>query len=70
MGKSESGRFLVLFKGGKRRVSPRFHPFVSNVNQGNEGRHSLDLPRAAKNTAGCESVWNPQPKATHSMTSP
>ena len=33
----ESGRFLVLFKGGKRRVSPRFHPFVSDVNQGNEG---------------------------------
>ena len=50
----------------------------SDVNQGNEGdglkiflhvhrdgRHSLDLPRAAKNTAGCKSVWNSQAKATH-----
>ena len=27
--------FLLLFKDGERRVSPRFHPFVSDVNQGN-----------------------------------
>ena len=33
----EGGMFLVLFKGGERRVSPRFHLFVSDVNQGNEG---------------------------------
>ena len=29
--------FLVLFKGGGRRVSPRFHLFVADVNQGKEG---------------------------------
>ena len=29
----EGGRFLVLFKGGKHRVSPRFYIFVSDVNQ-------------------------------------
>ena len=28
--------FLVSFKNGGRRVSPRFHLFVSDVNQGNE----------------------------------
>ena len=28
--------FLVLFESGKRRVSPKFHCFVSSVNQGNE----------------------------------
>ena len=28
--------FLVLFKDGGRRVSLRFHLFVSDVNQGNE----------------------------------
>ena len=33
----DGGMFLVLFKGGKRRVSPGFHLFVSGVNQGNEG---------------------------------
>ena len=27
---------LVLFKDGGRRVSPIFHLFVSDVNQGNE----------------------------------
>ena len=30
--------FLVLFKDGRPSVSPRFHLFVSNVNQGNERR--------------------------------
>ena len=29
--------FVVLFKDGGRRVSPRFHFFVFGVNQGNEG---------------------------------
>ena len=33
----EVGRFLVLLKGGGCRVSPIFHIFVSDVNQGNEG---------------------------------
>ena len=32
----KGGRFLVLFKGGGHKMSPRFHLFVS-VNQGNEG---------------------------------
>ena len=30
-------RYLVLFKDGGHKMSPRFHLFVSNVNQGNEG---------------------------------
>ena len=33
----EGGRFLVLFKGGEHSVSPRFHLFVFDVNQGKEG---------------------------------
>ena len=33
----EGGRFLVLFKGGEYRVSPRFYLFVSDVNQRNKG---------------------------------
>ena len=37
MVKCKGGRFLVLFKGGDCRVSPRFHLFVSDVNQGNGG---------------------------------
>ena len=28
--------FLVLFKDNGQRVNPRFHLFVSDVNQGNE----------------------------------
>ena len=32
----EGGRFLILFKGGKHRVSPRFYLFVSDVNQGKD----------------------------------
>ena len=32
-----SGRFLVIFKGGGHRVAPRFHLFVSDVDQWNEG---------------------------------
>ena len=32
----EGEKFLVLIKCGERRVSPRFHLFVSDVNQGNE----------------------------------
>ena len=28
--------FLVLFKDGRPSASPRFHLFVSDVNQGNE----------------------------------
>ena len=33
----EGGRFLVLFRGGEHRVSPRFYLFVYDVNQENEG---------------------------------
>ena len=33
----EGGKFLVLFKGGKHRISPRFCLFFTDVNQGNEG---------------------------------
>ena len=36
MGGWQGGRFLVLFKGEGYRVSPRFHLFVSDVNQGKE----------------------------------
>ena len=32
----EGGRFLVLFKGGGRRVALKFHLFVFDVNQGNK----------------------------------
>ena len=41
----EDGRFLVLFKGGEHRVSPRFYLFVSDVME----RHYLDHPRVFKN---------------------
>ena len=37
MVRREGGSFLVLFKGGEYRVSPRFYLFVSDVNQGNKG---------------------------------
>ena len=33
----EGERFLVLFKGRGRGVSPRFHLFISDVNQQKEG---------------------------------
>ena len=33
----QGGRFLALFKGWKRRVTPRLHLFVPDVNQGIEG---------------------------------
>ena len=34
--KWQGGRFPVLFKGGGRRVRPRFHLLVSDANQQNE----------------------------------
>ena len=34
--KWQGERFSVLFKGGRRRVRPRFHLFVSVANQQNE----------------------------------
>ena len=46
--KWEGGRFLVLFKGGENRVSPRFCLFVSDVNQGNEGDRLKIFLRARK----------------------
>ena len=33
----QGGRFLVSFKGGECKVRPRFHLFVSDANQQNEG---------------------------------
>ena len=33
MVKWQGGRFLVLFKSGGHRVSPRFHLFISDVDQ-------------------------------------
>ena len=45
----ESGKFLVLFKGGGCRVSPRFHLFVFDVNQGNkEAGWMYDLLRSPR----------------------
>ena len=38
----QGGRFLVLFKGGEDRVSPRFYLFVSNVNQGTKERSDVN----------------------------
>ena len=37
MVRQKGWRYLVLFKDGKHKMSPRFHFFVSNVNQGNKG---------------------------------
>ena len=69
----QGGRFLVLLKGGRRGVGPRFHLFVSDVNPGNKGagcdrrfsclvagmqRLSLHLTEPAKNVVGCGIVWN------------
>ena len=34
--KWQGGRFLVVFKGGGHRVTPRFHLFVSDVDQKND----------------------------------
>ena len=38
-----SGRFPVLFKGGGRRVRLRFHLFVSDANQRDEGGCVQDI---------------------------
>ena len=37
MVRQKGGRYLVLFKGVRHKMSPRFHLFVSHINQGNEG---------------------------------
>ena len=37
MVRQKGGRYLVLSKVGGHEMSPRFHLFVSDVNQGNEG---------------------------------
>ena len=36
MVRREVGRYLVLFKGGAHKMSPRLHLFVSDVIQGNK----------------------------------
>ena len=72
MVRQKGGRCLVLFKGGAHKMNPRFHLFVSDVNQGKEGvgwvqdffvwlqgwKDFLDLSRTVKNIVGCGSVWN------------
>ena len=59
----ERWKVSVLFRGGRRRVSSRFHLFVYDVHQGTKGgmgsrfscvaagmeRTSLDLPDAVNN---------------------
>ena len=37
MVRQKGGRYLVLFKDGGHKMSPKFHLFVSDVNQGIEG---------------------------------
>ena len=47
----QSGRFLVLFEDGRRRVSPRFHLFVSDVNETKEqGEDILAWPQRWKDS--------------------
>ena len=50
----QGGRFLILFKNGECRFSLRFHLFVSDVNQGDEGvgwsQDFLARPRNGKTT--------------------
>ena len=37
MVRQKGERYLVLFKGRGHKMSPRFHVFVSDFNQGNKG---------------------------------
>ena len=37
MDRQKGGRYSILFKSGGHKMSPRFHLFVSDVNQGNRG---------------------------------
>ena len=37
MMRQKAGRYLVLLKDGGHKMSPKFHLYVSDVNQGNEG---------------------------------
>ena len=54
VGRWQGGRFLILFKNGECRFSLRFHLFVSDVNQGDEGvgwsQDFLARPRNGKTT--------------------
>ena len=59
----ECGRYLVLFNGGRERMSPRFFLFVSDVNQGAKECFSIPPRRdgktllsAVRDILGCESV--------------
>ena len=36
MVRQEGGKCLDLFKDGRHKMGPKFHIFVSDVNQGNE----------------------------------
>ena len=44
----KGGRYLVLFKGMGLKMSPRFHLFVSDFNQGNKGAEQRFSCMAAK----------------------
>ena len=37
MVRQKVGMYMVLFRGARHKMSPRFHLFISDVNQGNEG---------------------------------
>ena len=67
----QGGRLMVLFKGGVRKMNPRFHLLVSDVFQWRSKmgtrfsgvaavteRLSLDLTEAVKNIVGFGSVWD------------
>ena len=43
VGRGQGGRFPVLFKGGGSRVRLRFHLFVSDANQRDEGGCVQDI---------------------------
>ena len=36
MVRQKGGRYVVLFKSGGHKMSPKFHLFVSDIDQGNE----------------------------------
>ena len=57
----EGGGFQGFFKGGECRVTPRFHLFVSDVNQEKDcrnGKTLLYLLRDVKYMLGHGNVWN------------
>ena len=66
--KREGGKYLVLFKGGGRRESPRFHLFVLMLINGAKGqdgfkiflhdcRHGKTLLRSSTSCEKYSSMW-------------